>query len=481
MKTLILLFIGISTFTYAQNCNCETNFDWVKKTFEENDAGFQYIIDKKGTDSYKIHNDNFLKKIKNTKSDVECTQILYQWLKYFRSGHIAISRKGNQNSSVSNQTNKAIVETPKLESVKIDLNNFSKYVADLKIADIEGIWESEPYIIGVKKFKDSYKGFIIETSAENWKPKDLKFTLDLEKKKGIYYPKNKIPFDVTSFEMMGNNHFKIGQFIFTRKSQKYENEKAIDLYVKSTTTFTPFLEKLNSSTIYMRIPSFDVENRKAIDSILSVNKTLLLNTENLIIDLRNNGGGSDNSFREILPYLYTNPVRNVGVQFFSTELNNKYIYNIYQNAEKYGISAEGKAEYKEFYDKLSENLGKYVDMSDEIVGIKKYPTIFPNPKNIGIIINEGNASATEQFLLAAKQSKKVKTFGIPTMGALDVSNMNFVESPCKDFELGYTISKSFRIPKFAIDDIGIQPDYYLDSKIPEYRWIEYVNEVLNTK
>ena len=120
-------------------------------------------------------------------------------------------------------------------------------------------------------------------------------------------------------------------------------------------------------------------------------------------------------------------------------------------------------------------------MSDEIVGIKKYPTIFPNPKNIGIIINEGNASATEQFLLAAKQSKKVKTFGIPTMGALDVSNMNFVESPCKDFELGYTISKSFRIPKFAIDDIGIQPDYYLDSKIPEYRWIEYVNEVLNTK
>lgn len=65
MKTLILLFIGISTFTYAQNCNCETNFDWVKKTFEENDAGFQYIIDKKGTDSYKIHNDNFLKKIQN--------------------------------------------------------------------------------------------------------------------------------------------------------------------------------------------------------------------------------------------------------------------------------------------------------------------------------------------------------------------------------------------------------------------------------
>jgi hypothetical protein len=31
--TIILLFLGISTFTYAQNCNCESNFQWVKKMF----------------------------------------------------------------------------------------------------------------------------------------------------------------------------------------------------------------------------------------------------------------------------------------------------------------------------------------------------------------------------------------------------------------------------------------------------------------
>lgn len=99
IKTLILLILGISTFSYAQNCNCESNFQWVKKTFEENDAGFQYVIDKKGIDAYNAHNTTFQNKIKNVKTDVECTQIIYQWLKFFRSGHIAISRNENQNNS----------------------------------------------------------------------------------------------------------------------------------------------------------------------------------------------------------------------------------------------------------------------------------------------------------------------------------------------------------------------------------------------
>ena len=31
----------------------------------------------------------------------------------------------------------------------------------------------------------------------------------------------------------------------------------------------------------------------------------------------------------------------------------------------------------------------------------------------------------------------------------------------------------------VIDDIGMQPDYYLDETIPQYKWVELVNEVLN--
>ncbi|PWW29349.1 hypothetical protein DEU40_103307 [Chryseobacterium sp. AG844] len=31
------------------------------------------------------------------------------------------------------------------------------------------------------------------------------------------------------------------------------------------------------------------------------------------------------------------------------------------------------------------------------------------------------------------------------------------------------------------DGIGIQPDYFIDQTIPDYQWIDYVNNVLNEK
>ncbi|MBN8855988.1 MAG: hypothetical protein J0H07_29255 [Sphingobacteriales bacterium] len=55
-----------------------------------------------------------------------------------------------------------------------------------------------------------------------------------------------------------------------------------------------------------------------------------------------------------------------------------------------------------------------------------------------------------------KQSRKVKLFGSTTMGALDMSNMYYVPNPCHEFELGYCLSRSMRIPGMAIDGMDIQ-------------------------
>ncbi|QNK61128.1 hypothetical protein H7F33_11115 [Pedobacter sp. PAMC26386] len=135
---------------------------------------------------------------------------------------------------------------------------------------------------------------------------------------------------------------------------------------------------------------------------MQANDALITSTPNLIIDIRNNGGGADASYKKIIPY----------------------------------------------------------------------------PSNVAIMINENNASIAEQFLLEAKQSKKVKLFGANTFGALDISNMAFVMSPCKEFELGYSLSESFRIPDFMIDNVGLQPDYYIDKSIPQYKWINFVQQIL---
>lgn len=478
IKTLIFIFVIASTWSFAQNCNCESNYQWVKKTFEENDAGYQYIIDKKGVAAYQAHNNEFLNKIRSAKSETECNQTIYDWLKFFRSGHFSISKIGNTNAEMKKQPDEKV----KSELVKVNLEKFKKEIQYNKESDLEGIWESDPYTIGIKKFGDTYKGFIIKSGAENWKPDELKLTINADRTKGIFYIRDKTGQEVNDIRFVGKNHLEMGNFILKRVSPMFEREEGIETYYESTTSQKPFLKVINPTTLLLRIPTFNGAVKKDIDSVITAHKTKIESTENLIIDIRNNGGGSDSSFGEIIPYLYTNPIRSIRAQFYSTKLNNQRMLFLYENYEKYGISQEDRSFLKKSYDILNSKLGQFVSLQDDgPVGITKFDKIYPYPKNVGIVINNGNGSTAEEFLLAAKQSKKVKLFGTTTAGVLDISNMYFVNSPCNEIKLGYSLSKSFRIPDMAIDGKGIQPDYYIDKTIPDYQWIDYVNEVLNTK
>lgn len=482
IKTLILLFLGISTFTFAQNCNCESNFQWVKKTFEENDAGFQYVIDKKGLNAYNAHNLEFLDKVKSLRNDGECTEAIYHWLKFFRSGHLSISLNESQsNPQVSNNSQ---IEIPKnWETVKVDQKKFENYLNSKKINDLEGIWEYGSYIIGIKKIDEEYKGFIIKSNAIEWKPNEIKIKINIDLKSGTFYLKNKTSEELKRIEFYGKNYVQLNDIMLKRISPKLETESEIVSFLKSKTSQKPYLEQLNNTTLFLRIPSFNGSEKNLIDSVLIANKSKLETTENLIIDLRNNGGGSDNSYSNIIPYLYTNPIREIRVELYSTKLNNTRMLYFYENYQKYGFSEKQRNDYKYAYDILEKNLGKFVLLQGDgkIVGENKLDKISPYPKNIGIIINNGNGSTTEQFLLEAKQSKKVKLFGTTTAGVLDISNMYFVYSPCKEFKFGYSISKSLRIPDMTIDEKGIQPDYYIDKSIPEYKWVDFVSGILNEK
>ncbi len=52
--------------------------------------------------------------------------------------------------------------------------------------------------------------------------------------------------------------------------------------------------------------------------------------------------------------------------------------------------------------------------------------------------------------------------GQPTAGVLDYSNMRAVNLDCLPYALGYSTSRSRRIPENAIDDSGIIPDVLID-------------------
>ncbi|MBI1836015.1 MAG: peptidase S41 [Flavobacteriia bacterium] len=482
-KQIIILTFLLNTYVLnAQNCDCEANLNWVRQTFEQNDAGYTYALETKGKEAYQKHNEIFNLSVKEINNTTECMQLLYQWLRFFREGHIAIRPIENSKNNLTKKENqKEIILETKGETITVDIQDFKHYIEAKKEIDYEGVWDLSPYIVGIKKIENTYVGFIITSEVENWKKGDVKFKITLEKNKihSIFHLRNRTTQESDEVKFFGQNYLQVGNFMMKRISPKIQTEKYIEDYMQLIQAQKPFLEELNSTTLILRIPSFDRSQKEAIDRVISDNKNKILSTENLIIDLRNNGGGSDISFNEILPFIYTNPITCFGVEYFSTKLNNQRMLDFIHKSD-YGATDDEKKWAQIAYDTLEKHLGQFINLDSMKTSEITMDTVYTYPKNVGIIINDGNASTTEEFILAAKQSKKVKFFGTTTFGILDISNMYFVNSPCNEFELGYCLTKSLRIPKIKIDGIGLQPDFIIDESIPDYEWVNYVNRLLNS-
>ncbi len=475
-KNLLVFFaVLISNISFAQNCSCSDSFFWLKVTMEKNDAGFQYAVDNKGQDYYLKHSQSFSDSAKKIVDKEKCAEHLTNWLKFFRNGHLSLRLNTEQISKVQNEEKS---EQKNWETFSFNENQFQTYLSKIKDPSFEGIWSSPPYTIGIKKVKENFIGFIISADDLIWRKRQVK--LKIREKddsfSATYFMKDYTPREFENVKLISKNYLKIGFIILKRLSPEFQSNTSIDLFYSLMNSENPQFVNISENTNLLRIPSFSYSEKLKIDSVINSNRAKIINTKNLIIDLRNNGGGSDESFQGILPLIYTNPIRTVGVELLSTPLNNQRMVDFINNSD---WSDEDKLWAKEGLEKLNKQIGKFVNLDSTIVTIENFDTIFPKPINVGIIINQNNGSTTEQFLLAAKQSKKVKLFGETTMGVLDISNMHFIDSPCKNYTLGYSLSKSLRIPNMTIDDKGIEPDYYIDDSVSEYEWINFVEEALN--
>jgi len=490
----IILFISLILISYngfSQTCECLSNLKWLIETFEKNDAGFQYVIDKKGENSYQVHNKLYSEKALVISDLNECHKLLNDWTEFFRKNHLNVqllSNKKNKKNEIK-LTDKEIIEKySNSEKYNIKKKKFNKYIKKLKNNEgFEGIWVSEPYTIGIIKDNINpnreYVGFIINSQSPYWQDNQVKLEI-LKTKEGQYtmkfYMRDHSVHKFDKIEFYGKNYLIAGSGYIALKRVVSEktNEINIERYFKAIYSNKAFLEKVSNNTVLLRIPSFRSSNKALIDSILDSNDKLIRNTENLIIDLRYNGGGDDGSFANITPYYYTNPIRIIGNALLSTELNNKRMVGYMNNPD---LSNDDKKWYKERVDRLNKHIGEFVNLNDNSVRIQTLKEIYPNPKSVAILINEKCGSTTEQFLLSAKQSTKVKLFGTTTLGSLDISNLYTVISPTKKFKLWYGLSKSYRIPEMLIDEKGIQPDYYFDNEIKPYEWIDKTIEILNNK
>jgi hypothetical protein len=276
MFKFILSFAFVFSFSFkiqAQNCNCTENLKWVKKIIEENDAGFQYALDQKGLEAYQAHNAKIEQKLAGIKSNLDCTKLLSEWLQFIRKGHLSIKRiDGKDVDSLVSEAN--LITKNNHPSVSISEDEFKNYLAKKKEQNLEGIWDSPPYKVAIKKYPEGYKGFIVSSTADNWMTGDVKFTLNNELSAGIYYLRDKTPEKISSTLAIGKNMFQLSNYLYTKIYPIVENTPLEADFVKSYSTDKPYLQKINSKTILLRIPSFNGRQKKQLIALsLSIDRS----------------------------------------------------------------------------------------------------------------------------------------------------------------------------------------------------------------
>ncbi|MBB5635584.1 hypothetical protein HDE68_001472 [Pedobacter cryoconitis] len=458
----ILLIFLVNVETFAQNCNCAEEFQYVKDKIEKNYAGFRDKVNPKTSAAYQKYSAQVLERSKNITSAPYCVNLINEWIGFFKDGHIEVGRNRLSKEKYDADQERLFASVEKQVVDEQVLSNLKKSVG------IEGIyWDKDSvYKVAVIKsengFRD-YAGVILESKIKAWKPGFVMLELKEQKNilKGIAYDKYCTPESV-SLKISQN---AIGDWQREGTSRvKAEKVSLDDISSKL----------LSAQTFYIRIGTFNQRNAKGIDSLMLFNKEILEKTPNLILDLRNNGGGADFSYRALIPYLYTNPIQTIGPDILSSDDNIAGWAGLLKLND---MPEDQKVFIREKMAAMESHKNEFIDLGADKDLVLDSINLFP--KKIVILINKGCGSTTEQFLLAAKQSKKVIIMGENSAGVLDYANVRDISFNCMPYALHYATSRSRRVDKGqGIDNIGIKPDRILTTA---QNWITEAQRYLEKK
>lgn len=240
---------------------------------------------------------------------------------------------------------------------------------------------------------------------------------------------------------------------------------------------------VNENTYLIRIPSFIYDDKIVRFVEDAVKEYKESGKDNLIIDIRGNGGGSDFTFAPLYKLIYTQPFKLNGVEFRATPDIARFIRDAYETQNGLPTWAPAIA------DSIETGRYKYVPIPG-VNETKSLDTINILPRKVAILIDYNNASSAEQFIILAKScSDRVKTYGKDnTMGAYDYSNLMRYDLPCSKITCMIPTSRTIGISEDnpGIDLNGIAPDVTIPIAYPSEitdnidSWIDWIANDLSS-
>lgn len=451
----------------AQDCGCIDNFNHMVSKVEKNYAGYADKVTQVNHSLF-VHYTDSLGRIAARTDERNCVTVLRSWIKFFNDRHMTLAIKGdNPGDSIRIRALFANAETQ-----PISRDQLMRYLDGQKdkLDSLEGIWQNEDDAYQIAFIRDRQKkgqefvGIILRADSVFWLPGQVKARVSKHGRTyRMRYFYNKYHDTITPILALARHTLNAGVAGIWRKVYPGDNGGE----VSRGHYYDPLFRTLDNQTCLLVMPSFSLLAKPLIDSLIEQNRTVISQIKHLIVDLRNNTGGSVLCFQKLLPYLYTNPIITKGQSVMATDDNIKDLYSItdYPN-----ISDSMETIFKNELKELQANRGgMYKLWKDDTLTM---PTVLPYPKTISFIVNESSASAAEILLLKAKQSTKVTLYGRHSMGAIDYLDVASTPMPCQLYTLRYATSRTNRLPEEPLDNKGIEPDVEIPDNVVD--WVEFV-------
>lgn len=455
MRKILLIAVLFTLSTLTAFCQ-KDDVSFLIQTIKQNYSGYSDKV--KGSDF-----DNFaLKVIKENGADT--FRILSKLADFFGDQHLKIYGYRNIKKSDS------ALYSRNLKTVTAYLSN--KMPKD----KYEGYWVNDynDCLIAIKKVKLSpwkYQAYVVE-SHNNALPeglicaqfeyiKDSKFLTD-------YITSVSGSRVYLESEFRSDSIFTLGAYGKWRKLKHYENRILQTLPLFNETASARVIDAEN---YLITMPGNSEENTKIVDSIVKADYQKIASSKNLILDIRNNLGGTVRTYAPLVPFVCTNPIQRISVTtLYSDALVKSEESEIEYYKKKYPSNVEAIKKKDLYLAEIKGKVGKLIYNKGSIFScdsVKKYP------ENVAIICNYACFSAAEMMILDFKQSKKVKVFGEHTLGAVDYLDNFAVELPSQKYTLDIASSKR-EIPKgqSKIDGKGIMPDISIAESVED--WVSYV-------
>mgnify|MGYP001799580550 CR=1 FL=1 len=467
----IIITICLPQLSFAQSdCTCEQELDFVMGYYERNLAAFGDNVNADNRMEYDAFKAELLKEAQTAHLEADCFRVLTYFVEFFKDNHASIYMS---NAGIDEDSEEAVSQflTSELylgrEVYQLKNEDLKQYPLD----DIRGIYRiSDAYEIAVVPSKTPFRdyiGVILNSSSKIWRRGQVKLEIKQvaeNQYQAFSYMRNH------SLRFSGRYQLKNGILGDTW----VKTSKADDQSHATNTDRTFHFKMLNDSTAYLRIPSFSGGRSARIDSLYQVADAQIRQTPYLVIDVRDNGGGSDSNASPLLPYIYTNPIKGDRVELLVTE-DNLNLWKKWQRewkADSLNYSKQDVAWISREVRRMEKaKPNSWIVRSKG--GKSRAKAVANYPTSVAVIQNQYCASSCETLLFWAKQSEKTILVGENSGGYVGYGENGSVSTPCYNFTLTCPMTRYKEQRKY--EATGIVPDHLLEY---DRDWVEQTLELL---